>query len=375
MALKRGSLGDVDAVRNALRPRMKRITGGTGPAPALPPHRHAASEIDYAPSEHFASDDVQELGEEIDAEKLQRAGDQPMLGNLDMNHYDVNNVKDLEVEHDETMTGGVGAAQLLGTRHIQMTGDDADLEGRIDGANALVLNGLSSTPSTDEAGRVDYDLREEQIVAYIVSGSGTVEVALGWSVLSAVNGSGDVIDRFKIVEVYADALGRPSIRLWNPDTYEQPGLSISHRVLGMTMTSSSDGEPVAVMRRGIMRACSRPLTEEWAVRDILFGVDGGDVSNIRPAAPQPVCLVGTAYQNVEGSWHVAVDVRVLPSLGELSGVLMETPEDRDVFIYNAATQTWDPRMLDHGADVVPASLLDDDHPQYTMRRWSWLTGD
>jgi len=45
---------------------------------------------------------------------------------------------------------------------------------------------------------------------------------------------------------------------------------------------------------------------------------------------------------------VDVDVRVLPSLGELSGVSVETPADLDVFIYKASTHVWEPRALDYG---------------------------
>lgn len=172
--------------------------------------------------------------------------------------------------------------------------------------------------------------------------------------------------RFRLVQIAAAADGHPTVTPWSPTAYEQPGLSTAHKLLGVTMTDSEFEEPVAVMRRGIMRDVARQNGETWAVGDVLWAKSDGTITKTRPSAPLPLVLVGTVFETVGVAHTVDVDVRALPSLGELSGVSVETPADKDVFIYQGAANYWEPRQLDHGADL--AGLGDDDHTQYVLER-------
>jgi len=133
---------DIDSTYHAIRARLKALTATGGSAPTtIPPHGHAASAISFEETQstgaRLAADDVQEALEELDSEKLARSGEQPMLGNLDMDHHDVNNVLNAEVEVDANiggninmtgatgninMVGGVGAAIISFVRNIVMTG-------------------------------------------------------------------------------------------------------------------------------------------------------------------------------------------------------------------------------------------------------------
>ena len=172
-----------------------------------PPHTHTAAEISMVPAGLLAADDVQEGLEEHDSEKLARSGVQPMLGSLDMNHFDVANIRDVEVESDLTMSGPVGEAIVTGPRVIHMAGDHVDDEAKIDGLERVVFNAEPTASSiegpsriemnvaveagvdyTAAVGKVSWDALEDALVAYVASGAGVVAVALGWAAIMAANG-------------------------------------------------------------------------------------------------------------------------------------------------------------------------------------------
>jgi hypothetical protein len=159
------------------------------------------------------------------------------------------------------------------------------------------------------------------------------------------------IARFTLVEIIGAESSHASVQPWDPAAYEQPGLDTAHRILGVTMTASESQEPVAVMRRGVLRDVARQNGETWAVGDVLWAKSDGSITKTRPAAPLPFVLVGTVFETINTLHTVDVDVRVLPSLGELSGVSVETPADLDVLIYKVATHVWEPRRLVHNTDL------------------------
>jgi hypothetical protein len=177
--------GDIDSTYHAIRARLKALTATGGSAPTtVAPHGHAASAISFEETQsdssgYLAADDVQEALEELDSEKLARSGVQPMLGSLDMDHHDVNNILNAEVEVDASvgndltvgndiiMTGGFGYARLYGVRQIEMVGDltESDIngvrditfegttvgEGVIDNPRVIHMTGLDG----DNEGRID----------------------------------------------------------------------------------------------------------------------------------------------------------------------------------------------------------------------------
>lgn len=173
------------------------------------------------------------------------------------------------------------------------------------------------------------------------------------------------IARFTLVQIDGVEASHAAVIPWTPSAYEQPGLLTGHKIHGVTMTASEYQEQVAVMRRGVMRDVTAQNGETWAAGDILWGKSDGTITKSRPAAPLPQVLIGTVFEVVDAACAVDIDVRVLPSLGELSGVSVETPADKDVFIFKEDTHVWEPRQIDHGADL--AGLGDDDHPQYQLK--------
>jgi hypothetical protein len=117
------------------------------------------------------------------------------------------------------------------------------------------------------------------------------------------------------------------------------------------------------MMRGVLRDVARQNGETWSTGDNLWALSGGSISHTRPDGPLPLVFVGTVFETIGVLHSVVVDVRVLPSLGELSGVSVEAPADKDAFLYNGTTHLWVPRQIDHNADLAGLSV-GDYHPQY-----------
>lgn len=161
-----------------------------------------------------------------------------------------------------------------------------------------------------------------------------------------------MIDRFTLVKLTASISGRPSVRTWVPSAYEEPALTTGHLVLGVAMTDALTLEEVAVMKCGTLRDVARQNGETWAVGDILYGKADGSITNVRPDGPLPQVLVGTVFETIGVLHTVDVDVRVLPSLAELSGVQREVLANLDVLVYNGTTHAWVPRQIDHGSDLA-----------------------
>jgi len=211
MPRKRGD--DFESTFIATRRRLQSLGTVIVPAPTtIPPHTHHAIEIISEPEPVTALLDgvnVQEVEEELGYEKLARSGEQPWLGPdpLDMNHFDVTNVADAEIESDLTMSGPVGEAIVNGPRVIHMAGDHVDDEAKVDGLERVVFNNEPTASSIEQPSRVDlnigveagvsytaaegrvsWDTLEDVLVAYVASGAGVVAVALGWGAVIAANG-------------------------------------------------------------------------------------------------------------------------------------------------------------------------------------------
>jgi len=112
------SIGDIDSIYNALRPRLKKLWGsGTGTSTTtIGPHTHSADQITFEPAGLIAAEECQASQEELDDEKLARDGTQTMLGTLQMNDNAVTGVWNL------SFTGTAGNARINLVRTITMTG-------------------------------------------------------------------------------------------------------------------------------------------------------------------------------------------------------------------------------------------------------------
>jgi len=157
--------GDIDGIFNALRPRFRKwiSSGGfnTEPPSTVAPHTHQASDIGFDPAGvewtgYLAADDVQDALEEHDDEKLARSGVQPMEGNLQMDDglgpWEIYDILDLH------LTGGVGNGIIDGVRHLQMAGDDADNEARIDQLDRVKFNATVTQAIIEDPARIEFQV-------------------------------------------------------------------------------------------------------------------------------------------------------------------------------------------------------------------------
>lgn len=233
--------GDIDAEYHAIRARLKNFGTGGSPSLTVPPHTHSADQITYNPgAETIAGDDVQEVGDELGIEKLARDGSQTMLGDLPMNAFAINIVKNIHMDaamgqaiidglhaltfdatavgeaditsvRDISFAGIVGEGVIQCPRVIHMCGDHVDDEAKIDGLERAVFNNEPTASSiempsrlemnigvtagssyTAGEGKLSWDTLEDAMIMYVASGAGLVAVALGWAVMQAMNGYNQV---------------------------------------------------------------------------------------------------------------------------------------------------------------------------------------
>lgn len=158
------------------------------------------------------------------------------------------------------------------------------------------------------------------------------------------------IAKFTLVQVSGQDGDHSSVVPWQPGGHETPGLSTAHKIRGVTMTDSDYQEPVQVMKRGYLRDVAAQNSETWSAGDVLWAKADGSITKTRPT-DCPLVMVGVVIGGTSPALVVDVDVRVVPSLGELSGVSVETPADLDVFIFDSTNGVWEPRRLS-GDDVT-----------------------
>jgi predicted RecA/RadA family phage recombinase len=163
-----------------------------------------------------------------------------------------------------------------------------------------------------------------------------------------------MIAKGTVVQILASSAGRPTVIRWSPSSYEEPAVVAGQKVLGVAMTDADQSDNIAIMKSGYLRDVSDG-SESWSVGDVLYAGSNGVLTKTRPAAPFPQMIVGTVFEANGANWDLAIDVRVLPAIGELSGVSRETPASGDVFIYNNTTHVWEPRALDHNGDITGRS--------------------
>ena len=175
------------------------------------------------------------------------------------------------------------------------------------------------------------------------------------------------INKFTLVQVIASSGGLATVQAWVPSAFENPTLSSPPKILGVTMTDSNVDQQVAVMKHGYLRDVSMQNSETWAVGDALWGKSDGSITKTRPVAPLPGVFVGIVFDVTASLCIIDVEVRIIPAVTELSGVLIDATADKDVLIYNATNHYYETRQLVHTTDLTAASLLTDDHPQYQQR--------
>lgn len=155
----------------------------------------------------------------------------------------------------------------------------------------------------------------------------------------------NIIPRFTAVGTGIYSLNSKAVITKLVGNAEQPNLEGVHGMLGVTATESDYPEQVVVIQQGYMRAVPQRTGETWSVGETLWVVadNSGEVSNVRAAAPAPQVYVGRIMRdNGDDTFDVVVNVRVLPSIGELSNVKIETWRDGDVMAYDDTNSYWVP---------------------------------
>lgn len=174
---------------------------------------------------------------------------------------------------------------------------------------------------------------------------------------------------------------KPKWQAWSPGAFELPAVTSPYESYGLAATDAEADDPLAVVTYGYLRGVTPMNSETWAEGEHLWAKNDGTLTHTRPAAPLPQVFCAVVMEDEGSTFGLDVYVRPIPSLGELSGVARETPENKDVFIYNPTTHSWEPRMLDW-KDLQPrchitvqATLRATIEGPLPVRRWLWLMGD
>jgi hypothetical protein len=400
MAMRRG---DVDSQRRAFIPRIPSSDASSEPAVdtpvTIPPHTHDLSVITATPLDALAGTTGQEQVYELLSEKLARDGSQEMLGALDMDHHSINNIDDADIEgtatiaEDITMTGASGLARATGLREVSfnpaatgeatvnnarvvhMLGADEDSEALIDGLERVAFNSAPAASVVDNPSRIDFnaavvsadysalisgggtvawDALERDFVAWIEEpGSTLLRVPFGWAAWIVLRDGETTLAGPRVVVPRSTDGTLVTVAPWDGSTEHQPELTDSP--MAVVVPSLSAGDFCVAIAKGIARGVSDG-DETWGVGDSIWAAADGTLTYDRPDAPTPSIYVGRVIGRPSeiSPWDLHVDVRVIPGIGELSGVSREAPESLDVMVYDATLGAWVPRALFHVTAVSEA---------------------
>jgi hypothetical protein len=138
---------------------------------------------------------------------------------------------------------------------------------------------------------------------------------------------------------------------------------------GVTATSSTTDQDVVTLIYGIVRACAMQNGETWVLGDSLWAKADGTITKTRPVAPTAQVYVGSVIKVLGGLCDIAVSLKAMDKLGEISNVNRETLVDKDVLIYKESSLYWEPRQLDHNTDLANVAT-GDVHTQYLKEKAS-----
>jgi hypothetical protein len=351
---------DFELTHAASRRRMQSLGTAVVPGPiTIPAHTHSADQITFEPYGLTAADDVQEMGEEHDVEKLARSGVQPMQGDLNMDDglgpWEIDNIKNLN------MSGGVGAAILNLVRNIVMTGigwienvkrihfigDDDDGDALIDGLERVVFNNEPTksviqnpstiefnpavTPGSDTAyleAQFSYSDTEQAVQLDVGEQGGGYDVrnTLGWVDVRWENNTGGDIDPLRVLySINASVLNFPPLANFFDRTAGGPWDTSPPWLLpsfGVSKHFSGGGEgDIWVMQRGILRGYPDTLLDAYSVGDVLWAKgEDGLITNVRPTYQNaPLVRIGKVIAESGGTIDLEIDVTVLPLVDALPG--------------------------------------------------------
>ena len=140
--------------------------------------------------------------------------------------------------------------------------------------------------------------------------------------------------------------GHTQVRAYSVAT-EFPAHIVSRKVLGVQMFDASNQAQVGVLQSGLLRDIT--TWETWNIGDLLWSTSDGLPTNVRPTAPAAQIYIGVVVSEAQGGgvpYWVDVNVQIIPTIGELSGVFLDAaPPERAFLVFHDETKTWVPQTL------------------------------
>jgi hypothetical protein len=200
---------------------------------------------------------------------------------------------------------------------------------------------------------------------------GNVNLQLGQeNIALCYNGTGSAIPRGSVVYISGAQGQRPSIALADADTE-----AASSKTFGVTAESIQSGTEGFVATFGIVSGIN---TSSFTAGQALYlSSTPGQLTSVKPVAPVNLVFVGYCLHVNSSSGRIFVNPQNGYELDELHNVLISSPSDNDVILYNGSASYWYNEPLSNAISEVLSSErinLDGGYPQTIYGGVSALSG-
>lgn len=113
----------------------------------------------------------------------------------------------------------------------------------------------------------------------------------------------------------------------------------SNRTYGLLAENINDNSSGYVIRTGLLENMD---TQAYSAGDLLYlsPTNAGEFTAVKPSAPDHLVYVGTVIRKHPTQGSIEVTIQNGYELDEIHDVLITTPQDGDVLMYQSSTQLW-----------------------------------
>lgn len=194
-------------------------------------------------------------------------------------------------------------------------------------------------------GRINWDDGEGTLVLGLKGGNVNLNVGTNEALL-CYNGTGSTIAKGSVVYTSGAQGQRPSIALAQANAE-----STSSKILGLAAESIANGAEGFVITFGIIQGVN---TSSYTAGQALWlsETTAGSITTTKPLAPNHLVFVGYALSINASSGRIFVKPQNGYELDELHDVQIASKVDRDVIMYNSASNIWINEQINLGTDTV-----------------------
>ena len=264
---------------------------------------------------------------------------------------------EIMVYSEELLIRESGADPSWVTFHPESGGDLITFHKDVSVTDNIIF-GTSPTPSV-EVGATYWDVDEETLTT-ILSSSGVALQHGQETMVNVKNQTGATINDATPVR-FAGTVGASGRILI--DKMIADGTYLAGYAIGLTTESIDNGENGKVTWFGKVRGIDTsgtPYGETWNDGDLIYisPTTAGDLTNVRPTAPDQVISVGAVVNAHATTGTIFVRPVWYNALVDLDDVNISSPSDGDVLTYDSANSWWEAQAASGGgADILEVQVF------------------